>query len=211
MKPLLTILLISSTLLLSSCGSTPIKYDVRFDGVSYDAKNRKTVVSAIDSTDQFKIHELTSAIMALGPDIDKKEASFVAREAVLYPHYLANEYRLIATPNAHNVLVNTGQRKRGLCYHWAQDMTDHIVKGRTFKTLSLRRVVANQGRRFEHNVLSVAAKGKGINDAYILDAWRDSANLYWVKTGDDPLYVWKKYTKREYISEQEKTVSEKVN
>jgi len=183
------------SILLSAC-SSPIVTDVRFDNVSFDSANRKTVINAIDSRTQFKIIELTQAIMNLGPDIDKREANFVAREAILFSMHLANEYKLIAPPNSHNVLVNTGKRDKGLCYHFARDMTDHIVKNRTFNTLTLKRAVSFQGRHFEHNVLTVAAKGKGIRDAIILDAWRDSAKLYWVKTDEDPLYKWKKYTRR---------------
>jgi len=215
MNILLPTFAVLSALLLSSC-SSPITYDVNFDGVSYDAENRRTIVAAIDSTDQFKIKELTSAIMGLGPNIDKTEATFVAREAVLYPKHLANEYRLIGPPNSHNVLVNTGKRKRGLCYEWAQDMTKHIAEGRTFKTLSLKRAVANKGRSVEHNVLTVAAKGKGIKDAYILDAWRNSSELYWVMTSEDPNYDWVKYYPINHKVNVEQTAggdvsSEKVN
>jgi len=191
-------LLFFSVLSLSSC-SSPISYDIRYDNVSFDAKNRKTVASAINFYDRTKISELTDAIMALGKNIDKKEASFVAREAVLYPQHLANEYRLIGPPNSQNVLVNTGKREKGLCYHWASDMTDQIVKGRTYKTLTLQRAVANQGKRLEHNVLTVAAKGKGIKDSIILDAWRHSATLLWLEANEDPEYNWKKYYPRTYI------------
>ncbi len=200
MKLILSTLTLISTLLLSACSMSPIVKDIRFDEVSFDAEKRKTIVSAIDSTTQFKIQIVTETIMSLGPNIDLEEASFVAREAVLYPKYLANQYKLIAPPNSHNVLVNTGRRDRGLCYHWARDMTDQIVKGRTFKTLTLQRAVANQGRNYEHNVLTVAAKGKGIKDAYILDAWRNSSELLVIKTRDDPTYDWKKYTRRSYSS-----------
>ena len=210
MKLLVSLFTLTSALLLSAC-SSPITYDVHFDGVSYDAKNRRTVVSAINSTDQFKIKELTGAIMDLGPNIDKAEASFVAREAVLYPKYLANEYRLVGPPNTHVVMVNTGQRKRGHCYHFASDMKDHIVEGRNYNTLTLQRAVANQGGQYEHNVLTVAAKGKGIKDAIILDPWRNDADLYWVKTADDPLYFWGKYERRTYIVNPTQTASKKVS
>jgi hypothetical protein len=191
----LYIFLILSSLFLSACGS-PIVRDVRFDNVSFDPIERKTIVTAIDSTVQFKIVELTQAITNLGPNIDKKEANFVAREAVLYSMHLANEYKLVAPPNSQNVLVNTGKREKGLCYHFARDMSDHIVKNRAFNTLTLQRAVAFQGKALEHNVLTVAAKGKSVRDAIILDAWRESADLYWVKTEDDPMFRWKKYTRR---------------
>ena len=199
--------IICSTLI-SAC-SSPIVKDVRFDNVSFDSVQRKTIVSAIDSTTQFKIKQLTQAIQGLGPDIDKTEAHFVAREAVLYAMHLANEYKLVAPPNSQNVLVNTGQREKGLCYHFARDMTDHMVKGRTYNTLTLQRAVSFQSGFFEHNVLTVAAKGKGIKDAIILDAWRESAKLYWVKTVDDPMFRWEKYTRRTYTQDPEKTASKK--
>ncbi|MCF6191018.1 MAG: hypothetical protein L3J51_11105 [Cocleimonas sp.] len=199
MKLLAPTLLFISTLLLSAC-SSPITYDVRFQNVGFDASKRKTIVtSAINLTDRTKISDLTTEIMSLGKNIDRTEASFVAREAVLYPQYLANQYRLIGPPNSHNQLVNRGQREKGLCFHWAKDMTDHIVKGRTYNTLTLQRAVANQGGQFEHNVLTVAAKGKGIKDAIILDAWRNSATLLFLKTSEDPNYDWTKYYPRAYI------------
>lgn len=201
--------LIVSSIMMSACSSLFVR-DVRFDNVSYDPIERKTVVSAIDSSVQSEISELTRAIMNLGPDVDKKEAKFVARESILIAMHLANEYKLVSPPNSQNVLVNTGKREKGLCYHFARDMSDHIVKDRVFKTLTLKRAVSFQGRQFEHNVLTVAAKGKGIEDAIILDAWRNSASLYWVKTADDPLYPWSKYTRRTYIVNPQKTASQEA-
>jgi len=193
MKRLLS--LVSFTILLSTLTAcNPISYDVRFDNVkSFDKIKKHTVVSAIDSSDRSKIERLTIDIMGLGPNIDIDEARYVAREAVLYPKHLANEYRLVGPPNFQNVLVNEGKRKRGLCYHWAQDMTAHIGK-RQYNTLSMRRVVANQGTFVEHNVLTVSAKGKSIKDAYILDGWRNSGKLLWMKTGEDEDYDWVQYT-----------------
>jgi len=200
MKRILSTLFLMATMLLSACSMSPIVKDIRYDEVSFDAENRKTMISSIDSTTEFKIQIVTETIMGLGPNIDPEEAHFVAREAVLYPRYLANQYKLIAPPNSHNVLVNSGRRDRGLCYHWARDMTDQIVKGRTFKTLTLQRAVANQGRNYEHNVLTVAAKGKGIKDAYILDGWRNSGDLLVLQTREDPEYDWEEYTRRTYSS-----------
>jgi len=199
MKLLISSLLFISTLLLTAC-SSPITYDVRFQNVGFDAAKRKTIVtSAINRIDRAKISDLTAEIMSLGKNIDRTEASFVAREAVLYPQHLANQYRLIGPPNSHNQLVNRGLREKGHCYHWAKDMTDHLVKGRTYNTLTLQRAVANQGGQFEHNVLTVAAKGKGIKDSIILDAWRHSATLLFLKATEDPNYNWSKYYPRTYI------------
>ena len=168
-------------------------------------KNRKTIVPEINLTDRTKITDLTNAIMDLGENIDTKEASFVAREAVLYPKHLANKYRLVAPSSSQNRLVNSGKRERGLCYHWAKDMTDQIDKGRIYNTLTLQRAVSHQGRALEHNVLTVAAKGKGIKDSIILDAWRNSGTLLWLKASEDPRYSWTKYYPRTYILKSDNT------
>lgn len=198
--------LILSSIFISAC-SSPVIWHVRFDNVSFDPIKRKTIVSAIDSSVQTKITNLAEGISNLGPNIDKVEANFVARESVLFAMHLANEYKLVAPPNSQNMLVNRGKREKGLCYHFARDMTDHLVKGRTYKTLTLQRAVANQGENLEHNLLTVAAKGKGIEDAIILDAWRDSASLYWLKTVNDPMYQWTKYVRRSYIVNPEHTAN----
>jgi len=193
MKKISSLITLSALLLLlTACN--PISYDVRYNNVkSFDKVNKRTIVSAIDFSDREKIDRLTYDLMGLGKDIDIEEARYVAREAVLFPQHLANEYRLVGPPNKHNVLVNEGKRKRGLCYHWAQDMTAHIGK-KHYKTLEMHRVVANQGTFVEHNVLSVSAKGKGIKDAFILDGWRNSGKLLWMKTDEDDEYDWVKYT-----------------
>ena len=191
MKPILLPLFFLSTLLLSSCS-------VHYDNVEFDKENKITTISAIEGGDQTKIRDLTKAIINLGTDIDPNEASWVAREAVLYPKVLANRYNLMWPPNYQNVLVNTGKRTDGLCYQWARDMTAHIGV-RSYSSLTMQRAVANQGGTYEHNVLTVAAKGKGVEDAIILDPWRHNSILYWVKTKDDPNYQWTKYYRRTFI------------
>jgi len=171
---------------------------ISYDNISFDEEKKITTVSAIDAGDELKIKDLTEAIIALDPDnIDPIEANWVARESVLYPKHLANEYQLMWPPNYQNILVNTGQREKGLCYQWARDMSSHIAK-KDYKTLTMQRAVANQGGNYEHNVLTVAAKGKGVEDAIILDPWRHASILYWVKTKDDPNYQWTKYYPRTY-------------
>ncbi len=195
----LNITLIIALFSLTSLSACSIKYDK----IGFDETKKITTVSAIDGGDQAKINDLTKAIIALDPEtIDPIEAAWVAREGVLYPKHLANQYKLMWPPNYQNVLVNTGRRDRGLCYEWARDMSSHMAT-RNFKSLTLQRAVANQGGNYEHNVLTVAAKGKGVEEAIILDPWRHASILYWVKTKDDPNYQWVKYYPRKYYLNDE--------
>lgn len=175
---------------------------VSYDNVSFDQNKKITTVSAIDGGDQVKIKDLTEEIMSLSDDIDPTEAAWVARESVLYPKHLANQYKLMWPPNYQNVLVNTGKRENGLCYQWARDMSSHIAT-KNYRTLTMQRAVANQGGAYEHNVLTVAAKGRGVEDAIILDPWRHNSLLYFVKTKNDPNYQWTKYFPRTYYINSE--------
>lgn len=197
MKYTVTTLLFIFPLLFTGCS-------VNYETVTFDKVARRTVVPAIEGGDQVKIKDLTNAIITLGPDVDPIEAAWVARESVLYPKHLANQYGLMWPPNYQNKLVNLGKRSRGLCYQWARDMTAHIGV-RNYETLTMDRAVANQGVGYEHNVLTVAAKGKGVEDAIILDPWRHNSLLYWVKTKDDPNYSWTKYYPRTYILNADNT------
>ena len=163
---------------------------IHFDNISVDS-DRHTHYPAITSTDKIKIHDLAEDIMALSPDVDKAEAQLVAYEAILYPKVLANEYQLMTPPNYQNQMVNAGVRKKGLCYHFAQDLTKHL--DRPYKTLTLERMVSYQGKLLEHNVPSIRAKGQKISEAIILDAWRNSADLYWIKAKKDESYNWVRY------------------
>ena len=96
---------------------------------------------------------------------------------------------MVSPPYFQNALVNFGIKKRGLCYHWATDLLTFLLK-RDYKRLFLHRVGANIGKLNEHNALSVSAHPKGIEGSILLDAWRNSGNLYFIKIENDKKYEW---------------------
>lgn len=169
-------------LFLSACST------VHFDGARVDNKG-STVVSAIDSGDNYKIEKLYQAILSLSPNVVPSEAKFVAREAVLYPKVLANRYQLTSPPLYHNVLVNYGQRPRGLCYQWTYDMGQQI--NRPMKSLQFFHGVAFRRNYWrEHSTLVVTAKGQAFKEGIVLDPWRNSGVLFWSRIKDDKKYPW---------------------
>ena len=191
---LLKIIVFSLTILtLSSCSALKPRTHVHFNKISVD-HNKRTHYLAITPKDLQKIRQLSKDISNLSPSVDKTEAYLVAYEAVLYPKVLANQYQLMSPPNYHNQLVNAGKRKKGHCYHFAQDMMKHL--DRPYKTLTLERVMAYQGKPKEHHVPSIRAKGQNIREAIALDAWINSATLSWVKLKEDNGYPWVRYTPR---------------
>src|SRR6476659_5353206 len=75
-----------------------------------------------DTVDQAHIDELRSELLALGDEVSPNEAALLADRAVRHADELRRAYRMVRPIELHNVLVNLGLRKRGLCYQCAEDM-----------------------------------------------------------------------------------------
>jgi len=141
--------------------------------------------------DNAKIFHLTNELDNLSHN--HKESSELAVLAITYPRVLAKEYNLVKPPSYHNFLVNQGLRKRGLCYHWVEDIYKEI-KSRHFKSFDFKWGRANADRLNEHNVLVVVAKGSNdFKNGIILDAWRNSGELVFHKVKDDKEYDFKEW------------------
>ena len=87
-------------------------------------------------------------------------------------------------------MVNIGIKKRGLCYEWGEDLVKYLLT-KNYKTLAFHSISANIGYLNEHSALSVSARGEGIKNSIVLDAWRGSGNLYFQKIDEDEEYEWK--------------------
>ena len=141
------------------------------------------------NTEPGKMEKLTQDLMALGKNVDEKEAKVFAKEALSYSRELAGKYKLMAPANFHNLLINMGYRERGLCYQWSEDMMAHLKKQK-FKTFDLRWGVAYKGEPMEHNSVIAVAKGASFESGILIDPWRDSGELYWGKMEDDIVFKW---------------------
>ena len=137
-----------------------------------------------------KIGNLTKMLLNTSKSIDKNEAEDFAKSSVYYAQTLAHNYKVISPPLWQNTLVNLGLKKRGLCYEWANDLWVYL-KAKNYKSLTLHYVGADVGNYFEHNALSVSAKELGVNNSILLDAWRNSGNLYFIEIAKDKKYSWK--------------------
>lgn len=185
-KRLLLILSLIAVLGLSGCA-------VRYDNVAVDPVNKRTVVKNMDARTKKEIADVTKALMSLGPNVDPGEARLLAHEAVNYPKVLANQYKLVQPAYLQNILVNYGYRENGLCWQWTRDMAKHI-QARQWKSFDFFHGTANRRRFNEHNSLVVTPKGKGVREGMLLDPWRNSGQLYWERTKDDPEYYWTRFT-----------------
>lgn len=111
-----------------------------------------------------------------------------AETACAYSLELAREYRVVRPAIWHNVLVNWGVRKRGLCFQWADDLSARL-ESLHLRTLSVRRGVARLETRREHSSVVLAAPGQAFDQGIVLDAWRHSGRLYWSGVKEDK-YPW---------------------
>lgn len=107
-----------------------------------------------------------------------------------YSIQLAHEYRVVRPALFHNVLVNVGLKKRGLCYQWAGDLAIRF-RQLDLGTLEFHPAVARRDTLREHNGIVVCARGDPFEAGIILDAWRHSGRLYWDYVVQDR-YPWRR-------------------
>ena len=159
------------------------------------SKDDMVSLSVPDVQLQDKIASLQKTLQSLSSEVSEEEAKAFSRAAVLYPYHLAKEYDLVSPPKFHNFLITIGLKERGLCYHWAGDLIAYFQK-HGFKSFDLYRAVVEQGNFGEHNAVVVTAKGRPFSEGIVLDAWRDSSDIFFKKVREDRDYSWvqnKKY------------------
>jgi hypothetical protein len=162
------LLIVSLTVVASFCGKLPAQLPPR---------------------DTVRAHVLGDRIAALGPKVRPDEAGRVAECAYAAAQRLRRNYGTVwGPPSLNNILVNTGIRKRGLCFQWAEDLLAQL-DALKLTTLDLHWAEAYAGTWREHNVVVVTAKNRPIHDGILLDCWRHSGHLFWSAVAADD-YPW---------------------
>jgi hypothetical protein len=140
-------------------------------------------------TERKRIHALQSCLSDLGPKVSRNEAERVSETALRTSEALAREYRLVRPAVFHNLLIQVGLRDRGLCYHWTEDLM-RALEALALESLRLHWGVAHRGSHLrEHNSVVITATGQPFEQGVILDPWRHSGQLYWIKVAEDE-YPW---------------------
>ncbi len=140
-----------------------------------------------------EIAALASSLSALNPSVDPAEAARAARISYEYSHQLALSYQITDAPLVHNAKVNRGEKPRGLCRHWAEDMEQRLNR-ENFKTLEVHRAIANANARFriEHSSAVISARGDSMEQGIVVDPWRMGGVLFWARVPDDTKYPWRR-------------------
>jgi len=136
-----------------------------------------------------RVERLEHEIDGLASRPSPAESRLIAETALREAHALASEYRLTRPPIFHNALVNLGIRNRGLCWHWTEDLLARL-RALPLSHYDFHWGIANRGRLFrEHNTVVVTARGSDLASGLVLDPWRGSGELYWIRVADDS-YAW---------------------
>ena len=142
--------------------------------------------------------DLKKAFLDLDPKEkgSQNEADQMARIVTRSFEDQRKKYGMIRPAVLHNILINTGLKKEGFCWHWARDLLQQL------QTLDLRYytiqwATAHEGKLREHNSLVVIPRGGRFEEGLILDGWRKSGKSYWCRVNKDH-YPWKP---GEYVGE----------
>lgn len=132
---------------------------------------------------------LRGQIAALSPSVDSEEAQRVAEIAFTTGRDLKREWGVVWPPGLQNFLVNTGTKKGGLCFQWAERLLLRLTEQK-WETLEFHWAESFERTASEHNVIVVTAKGQPFAQGIILDNWRYGGRLVWGLVVEDPHYRW---------------------
>ena len=141
--------------------------------------------------DNTEVKKLSMMLRQMDGKIGKAAADRLSEALFFETASLVKKFDLVSPPWFHNTLVNTGFRKKGLCYDWSDALYVHVVK-QGYSEFDFHLGGAYIGEYWrEHNVLVVTAKGKPFDSGEVIDPWRDSGKLYFEKVKQDWQYSWK--------------------
>jgi hypothetical protein len=132
---------------------------------------------------------LRGRIAALASSVDPEEARRVAEIAYTTGRDLKKEWKVVWPPGLQNFLVNTGRRKGGLCFQFAERLLLRL-SDQKWDTLEFHWAESFERTASEHNVIVVTAKGQSFYRGIILDNWRYGGRLVWGAVVEDPHYKW---------------------
>ena len=114
-----------------------------------------------------------------------------AQEAFAEGLRLRDVYGVGFSPIWHNRQVNLGDKERGLCHHWAQDLFDALCPLAP-EGLHFQFIRANPGRFSEHTAFVVGWAATPWESRIVIDGWRHGGELVAVPIAADT-WPWELY------------------
>ena len=133
--------------------------------------------------------DLSQTIESLSSDVISKEANDTASALLGTATRLSKEYDMASPALYHNILVNMGFRKRGLCCHWAEDLHTELRK-LNVNSLKFDWLVSKLGSELrEHNVVVIYPANTSWQQGIVFDPWRKAGTPFWTTVQGDK-YSW---------------------
>ncbi len=161
------------------------------------ARERQILVREVQFWDQVKGLQQSLMALSLPYYLDGKqdqnrslEAGLIAKTSIERIQELKGKYQMIRPALLHNIFVNVGLKKEGLCWQWTRDLMSELMK-LDLHEYDLQWVTAHEGAIGEHNSVVVMSRGTSWEEGIIIDGWRNSGKPFWTKVKKDH-YPWKK-------------------
>jgi|GEM_PF-2333393 len=129
------------------------------------------------------------------PDIPSQESAALAKDVTTYVNRLEARFGRTTSPYVHNLLVNLGVKKKGLCWHYADALYLHLLHRYPHYRVHLIGTHIGDYWR-EHNAVALTNRDNNLSRAVILDAWRTPGKLVAVPIKEDT-YKWEHRKERE--------------
>lgn len=141
------------------------------------------------ATPERQVADVTDALFALGPGVDRGEAGRAARIAVHEPLRWARDWQVVDPPLVHNLKVVHGLREKGVCRDWATALYA-ALRAERFRTLRLHIGIANaRNVSLEHVSVIATAVDQPMREGLLLDPWRIGQGRLWFgRVAEDPRY-----------------------
>ena len=139
---------------------------------------------------QEKARRLSHDLQQLSPTVNAQEADRLATTAIEESAKLSADFKPFIYPWMNNGLINTGLRKRGLCYQWRDDLFPFLFR-LNLKTMELHLTASKRDTWLEHHGIIVTAKGQRFENGLVIDPWRHGGRLWWGLLKDDKKHPWK--------------------
>ncbi len=133
---------------------------------------------------------LEAALLALPGEASEADARRLAHTALATTAELRARYRPLRPPHLGNLAFHLGLRERALCCHWAEDLL-RALSALELRSFRLHWGVAHLGSSLrEHSVVVAVPAGAPFEHGLVLDAWRDSGELFFRRVDRDR-YPWR--------------------
>jgi hypothetical protein len=144
-----------------------------------------------------RVEEVEKMLQSLKPTPEPKEVARLTHDLFRETAHLTKAFNLTSPPWFHNILVNTGIRQKGLCYHWSDTLYLYLKK-QHYQGFSFHLAGANIGSCLkEHNALVITSRVGSFKEGVVVDPWRNSGELFLSPLAQDPSYTWVHRPKRE--------------